>query len=291
MKLVVNSSHEVESSSEFDSEVDSEKAMAVAVEPTAGGHVFVIDGGGKYVSVCAPSGPCTTPIEKLGEGEFGLALGVAFNAAVGDLYVTDATRETVHIFEEVKAFKAPVVVVKAPEGPTPEGVTLKGSVNPEGEEGTNWYFAWGETDAYGSKTPLEEVPKGSAPVPVTATLSGLVPNTTYHYQLFAYNKHDKTKPVGSGDETFMTPVIPPVVSGEPASFIATKAATLVAKIDPEHSATTFHFEYGASQAYGHETPEESAGSAPTSGFVSHRSKDSLLARPITSGCSPPTNKA
>jgi len=250
----------------FQKELDEHGSTAVTVNP-ASGEVFVVDSEPEYhVTRYSATGD---EIEQFGSGEIGESEGIAYSPFNGNVYVTDLAHNEVHVFER-QTFKLPMVQVGSPEEPKPGNVVLKGSVNPEGEEGTNWYFAWGETEAYGSKTPVESVPKETSPVSVTAPLSGLAPNTIYHYRLFAYNTHDQTKPVGSGDQELTTTAIPPVVVDEPASFVATKAATLVAKVDPEHSTTKFHFEYGASESYGHETPEGSAGSGLVSGFVSQR---------------------
>jgi hypothetical protein len=255
----LNASHE------YQSTVDTDEPTAVTVDPE--GDVYVVDAGGGYrVSEYDPAGKS---VEEFGAGEIGESEGIAYSPTNGDLYVTDLEHDEVHVFERGASFALPVVTI-APVEPTAAGATLKGSVNPEGEAGTHWYFAWGETEAYGSRTPVEEVAQGVGPVPVEAKLTGLVPNTTYHDQLFAYNKHDESKPAGSGDQKIMTEAIAPVLGGEPASFLAAKAATLTAKVNPEHSPTEFHFDYGTSEGYGQETPAESAGSGFASAFVSQR---------------------
>jgi phosphodiesterase/alkaline phosphatase D-like protein len=78
--------------------------------------------------------------------------------------------------------------------------TLNGDVDPNGEE-TKAYFEYGATVAYGSKTSEVSVGSGSSPVERAQALSGLSPNTTYHYRVVATN--------GSGtalgvDRTFVT---------------------------------------------------------------------------------------
>jgi hypothetical protein len=284
---IVNGGVEPEAVFEFSSSgvksepaLDSHGSGAVAVDP-ASGEVFIVDselltveGEERREYYIARYGAAGNEIEQFGRGELGRggpgeSEGIAYSGFNGDIYVTDHEHNEVHVFE-LENFKLPVVQVGSPEEPTPGDVTLEGSVNPEGEEGTNSYFSWGETELYGSKTPVESVPKETTPVPVTALLSDLEPNTIYHYRLFAYNTHDQTKPVDSGDQEFTTAAVSPVVAGEPASFLATRAATLLAKVNPEHSATKFHFEYGTDGTYGQDTPEESAGSGLTSDFVSQR---------------------
>ena len=55
-------------------------------------------------------------------------------------------------------------------------------------------------------------------------------------------------------------MVPPLLGGEPASVITAHAATLRATVNPENSATSIYFQYGGSEAYGQQTPVESAGS-------------------------------
>ncbi len=62
--------------------------------------------------------------------------------------------------------------------------TVTGSVTPNGVE-TSYYFEFGETGAYGQQTPPQSAGSGSAAVSVTAALSALKADTTYHYRLVA----------------------------------------------------------------------------------------------------------
>ncbi len=60
--------------------------------------------------------------------------------------------------------------------------TLNGVPNPQGELTLAW-FEYGTTSAYGSRTPGQDLGSGTAPVPISAPLSGLDPDTTYHVRL------------------------------------------------------------------------------------------------------------
>ena len=80
--------------------------------------------------------------------------------------------------------------------------SLNGSVDPNGVAVSECRFEYGTTSAYGSLAPCEQaVAGGIAATPVTAALSGLTANTTYHFRLMAANA------LGTGtgqDETFTT---------------------------------------------------------------------------------------
>lgn len=69
--------------------------------------------------------------------------------------------------------------------PSDTSVTFSGTVDPGGT-GT-YYFEYGISTAYGSQTPTTNVPSGSpsasSPVSVSATVTGLTPDTTYLYAL------------------------------------------------------------------------------------------------------------
>lgn len=54
-----------------------------------------------------------------------------------------------------------------------------------GGEPTAWEFQWGRTTLYGQHTPLQQIPGGQGTVSVSATLTHLAPDTTYHFRLVA----------------------------------------------------------------------------------------------------------
>jgi hypothetical protein len=79
--------------------------------------------------------------------------------------------------------------------------TLTGTVNPRGLT-TSYFFQYGTTTAYGTRTPSTSAGKGGAGVAAAAQVTGLAPNTRYHYRLLARNS-DGT--VAGNDRTFRTP--------------------------------------------------------------------------------------
>jgi hypothetical protein len=67
--------------------------------------------------------------------------------------------------------------------------TLHGKVNPESSV-TEYWFEYGETEAYGTKIPLtgESVGSGSTNVAVSQTPTGLVKHTEFHFRIVAKNE-------------------------------------------------------------------------------------------------------
>ena len=86
---------------------------------------------------------------------------------------------------------------------TAGGFELKGSVDPYGLD-THYHFEYGTTTSYGTNVPVPDADAGSNEgfVPVSQTVTGLQPGTTYHFRLEASNSYG---PKTSNDETFTTP--------------------------------------------------------------------------------------
>ena len=173
---------------------------------------------------------------------------------------------------------APAVVTKPATGLSTTGAKLTGSVTPNGCA-TTYVFDYGTTSAYGATTSSHSAGSGTAAVAVSTSISKLTPSTTYHFRLVATSA---TGTSDGADATFTTPADcrpgktpPPAVAAEPAAAISDSGATLQAAIDPRGCATTYHFEYGLTAAYGSNTAAASAGSgvaavpasAPISGLA------------------------
>jgi hypothetical protein len=123
--------------------------------------------------------------------------------------------------------------------------TLKGVVNPEGQE-ARYSFEYGTGEYnYSESTPQVSAGSGSSPVNVSRAVTGLSPGTTYHYRIIADGAGGI---VAGADHTFKTtgtpPPPPPTVTTEGSSGIAAHAATLGATVNPNGADTHYYFEYG-----------------------------------------------
>jgi hypothetical protein len=86
--------------------------------------------------------------------------------------------------------------------------TLNGTVNPHGVP-TAFYFQFGRTKSYGTRTPTGDAGTGTSGHPVSAALTGLQPHTTYHFRLVAFSTAGTTR---GGDRTFKTLQVPTVLT-------------------------------------------------------------------------------
>jgi streptogramin lyase len=81
--------------------------------------------------------------------------------------------------------------------------TLHGSVNPNGLE-SEYYFEYGPTTSYGSKTSRGKIGALETSVEESNTITGLGAHTTYHYRLVATNSEGTTD---GADEVMLKPTI------------------------------------------------------------------------------------
>jgi hypothetical protein len=91
--------------------------------------------------------------------------------------------------------------------------TLAGTVNPGGQAST-YSFVYGPTSEHGLSTPEPSAGADRSAHSVSATLTGLAPGTTYHYELTA---HNNSGPATGVDRTFTTASTPPPSGGTPPS--------------------------------------------------------------------------
>jgi hypothetical protein len=116
-----------------------------------------------------------------------------------------------------------------------------------------WHSATSIPCAQGLGEGPGEIGSGSEPVAVSASVSGLTPETLYHYRLIASNANGSRE----GTVQYFRAPVRPTIADESSSTIGATSATLDAQIDPGGAPTTYRVEYGTSESYGSSTPEES----------------------------------
>src|SRR5262249_46905356 len=86
---------------------------------------------------------------------------------------------------------APTATTGTASTVTATAATLNGTVNPNGLT-TTAFFQWGTTTAYGNTTASLALGSGTSTVAAFAQLSGLLPNTTYHFRIVASSSQGTT---------------------------------------------------------------------------------------------------
>ena len=110
---------------------------------------------------------------------------------------------------------------------TPTSARLNGTVTPNGQS-TSWYFDYGTSTSYGTRTTVKSAGSGTRPTQVNASLTRLRAGVTYHFRLVATNASGTT--VGR-DRMFST-ALQPVVRTDAARDLTATTATLTGSVDP-----------------------------------------------------------
>lgn len=106
------------------------------------------------------------------------------------------------------AATAPNVSTGGATSVSPQSATLTGTVSPHGQPAT-YYFQYGTTTSYGAQTPSGTLTATPSAVSVSAPVSGLTPQKTYHFRVVAYSAAGRRP---GGDRTFKTPALPVTAS-------------------------------------------------------------------------------
>jgi hypothetical protein len=191
--------------------------------------------------------------------------------ADGSLFVAGGARTGAEDLASAEA-TPPVSTTSPASGLAATTAALNGTVEPEAESVA--YFQYGTTTAYGSSTPHQNVSPSPTPVPVSAALTGLAPNTTYHYRLL----DTQVGTTYGADQTFTTaasavalgqptpvplahltpvPAISAVHQSHPIWREGTKLAQITSKRPPV--GTTFSFTLNAQAAVSLEFTQQASG--------------------------------
>src|SRR5437588_1784614 len=116
----------------------------------------------------------------------------------------------------------PTVKTEAATSVTQTSATLNASVNPNGSEVSECKFEYGTTTTYGSSAPCAQaVGSGTSNVAVSAAVSTLTANTTYHFSISATSAGGTS---AGADQTLKTLSNAPTVKTEPASGVTQTTA-------------------------------------------------------------------
>jgi hypothetical protein len=127
------------------------------------------------------------------------------------------------------------------------GATLNGTVNANNAS-TTVTIEYGLTTAYGTTATADESPvAGTTNTAVSKGISGLAPNTTYHYRVVAVNAAGTINGV---DKSFTTAAIAPMATTGAATVISSTGAMLNGTVNANNASTTVTFEYGLTTGYG-----------------------------------------
>jgi hypothetical protein len=168
----------------------------VAVNPSTG--TVLVSGASAATEYDASSEASAVPLSTLTAGS--TIQGLSVRGATGNIYVSRSGSTTIDVFGP--AVSTPTTVSFEATGLTPTAVILNGAVSTEANPVEECVFEYGKTTTYGQNAPCS----GSIVVdnklhPVSSSIGGLEPETTYHFRVKAKNAAGTAE---SADKTFVT---------------------------------------------------------------------------------------
>ncbi len=163
---------------------------------------------------------------------------------------------------------APTATTHSAFSVTQNSATLQGTVNPNGLA-ADALFEWGTSfGSLGNFTGFQSAGSGSGNVTVTASLTGLAPNTTYYFRIVGQNG------IGTafGSILSFTTLSGPVGGSSAAPSVGTNSttgvgfasATVNGVANPNSSFTSGWFEYGTTQSLGNSIGHQGLGTGNSS---------------------------
>jgi hypothetical protein len=195
--------------------------------------------------------PAGTELKSFDVGTEGGSRGIAFGNTIERVNVLNSEAVRLVAVPPVGPLVVPGSEVAIDAKPTHAEVEAR--VDAEGSPST-FHFEYGETAAYDlstTPTPLSEEGGLFAPVPVTADLTGLKPDTVYHFRVVSEDEHGNTT---FGPDATLTTTPPVLIAGESTTQVSPESARLSVELNPQGAKTSYHFEYGLSTAYEQSAP-------------------------------------
>ena len=147
----------------------------------------------------------------------------------------------------LRNINAPTASTDAASSITSSAATLNGTVNANNDSATVT-FEHGLDTSYGKTVTATQSPvTGTSAAAVSKAITGLTPNTTYHFRVVASNT---AGPTNGSDLTFTTSAIAPTAVTNAATAITSSAAILNGTVNANNTSATVTFEYGLDTGYG-----------------------------------------
>jgi sugar lactone lactonase YvrE len=182
--LSVNGEYLNKFGSEGSGEGQLKEPNGIAIKPS--GDLLVVERENNRVQEFTPGGEYVTQYGTPGSGKEQLSepRGIAIGNN-GAEYVTDTANSRIEKWYQPAA---PEAVTEAASNVGPGKATLNGMVNP-GDAETTYHFEYGTSTAYGASAPVPAGNAGSGTEPVAKSnlVTGLKPETAYHFRIVASN--------------------------------------------------------------------------------------------------------
>lgn len=242
---------------------------ALDVDPSSGA-VFVSD------QVSPASAATLIEYDSTGAEIESFATGQVIGAPYGDALALGESARALYVASNgtgthsaVQRFSlpqpGPLVEGQHAEALAPTAATLAAELDAEGHT-TTYHFEYGLSDSYGEQATTATLPgSGFGEEAVEASVSHLIPATTYHFRLVA---EDSEGHIGDGPDTTFTTQPAVQIGAQWVTGVATGEVTFEAQLDPLSAPATWWVEYGPTATYGTSTPEASLAAEAGEALVS-----------------------
>jgi hypothetical protein len=176
----------------------------------------------------------------------GHILSIAVNEQTHEVYVIslrEGEQPAVDVFDASGLVNVPSVTTSAPDI-EPTGATLKGVINPDGEDTTDCQFEWGSGKSYPNTAECQSgkvLAADSGQNSVAAAIAGLTKGATYHVRLASRNSNGWWS---RGEEVVFKAAAKPVIREDSVSDVNTDGVRFHVRVDPEGGDTRYRFEWG-----------------------------------------------
>jgi hypothetical protein len=192
--------------------------------------------------------------------------GVAVDQATDTVYVSDASsgQDKVHVFGPAQNYADATATPTAPRNVTDASAEIGATIDDNNVLPTNWRLEFSDDDGSTWRTVRTgQTAGGQRGVVVSATVSGLFPNTAYKVRVITNKGTSAATEVTSLPLSFRTLAVAPAVADLGAVQVTDTSARLVGTIDPKNSPTGYVFEYGKTPALGSSTAPVNIGGGTT----------------------------
>jgi hypothetical protein len=153
------------------------------------------------------------------------AIGGGTNPAV-NLNNNEGSANGMRSFNLAFGYPTPSVATQPATAVTASTATLNGVANPNWCPDVLSLFQWGTTTGYGNTTPLYGLEETNSPFPISWTLLGLAPGTTYHFRACAYGVLLEAGEACGNDQSFTTLTSSPLVINTGSGYWDTASSTI-----------------------------------------------------------------
>jgi len=140
--------------------------------------------------------------------------------------------------------------------------TISALIDANGANTSTW-FEYGTAPSFGSITAEQTIGSSASGSNITAYLTNLSPNTTYHYRAVARNAHGIAHGVTLQFSTLVAGAQATAVTNG-TNDITGSSATITGAVNPNNANTAVWFEYGTSALFGRVDGSRSIGSGSAS---------------------------